>query len=257
MALENKELVSVSLARLTQPEFSQCMNRQVTEIENLGSTVLTDEPMNLLLAAVKSASTDYSKSILQIQKSEFTTKLAELDDTRDRAFVGYMAALKSFSYTDDAEELDAYQKLMILTDKYKGVEKLNYEAESAELKKMLEALESAEYSAPVAKVNLASKINRIKTTNAAFNELFDIRNNDTNAKEVFDAKLLRKDLYNKYNKFADYVVTMANTFNKEPFNSALKTMNTVRSYYRDILKRREGVSKAAKAKTQTPPDKNQ
>jgi len=34
-------------------------------------------------------------------------------------------------------------------------------------------------------------------------------------------------------------------------------MNTVRSYYRDILKRREGVSKAAKAKTQTPPDKNQ
>ncbi len=257
MALENKELVSISLARLTQPEFSQCMNRQVTEIENLGSTELTDEPMNLLLAAVKSASIDYSKSILQILKSEFTIKLAELDDTRDRAFLGYMASLKSFAYTDDTEEMGAYQKLMILADKYRGVEKLNYEAESAELKKMLEALESADYSAPVAKLNLASKITRIKTTDTAFNELFDTRNDETNAKEVFDAKLLRKELHKKYNKLADYVVTMANTFDKEPFNSVLKTMNTVRSYYRDILKRREGVSNAAKAKTQNPPDTNQ
>lgn len=213
--------------------------------------------MNQLLAAVKSASTDYSKSILQIQKSEFTSKLVELDDSRDWAVIGYSKSLKACAYTNDAEELDAYRKLMILADKYKGVEKLNYEAESAELKKMLEALESTEYSASVAKLNLASKITRIKTADAAFNELFDTRNDETNAKEVFDAKLLRKELHKKYNKLADYVVTMANTFDKEPFNSVLKTMNTVRSYYRDILKRREGVSNTAKAKTQTPPDTNQ
>ena len=256
MATEDKVLESITLSHLTQPEFSQCMNRQVIEIETLGSAMLTDEPLNLLLAAVKSASADYSKSILQIQKSEFTAKLVELDDARDWAVVGYTKALLACAYTDDAEEKDAYQRLLILADNYKGVQKLNYEAESAALKKMVEALESTEYSASVAKLNLGSKITRIKTSDAAFNELFDTRNNETTTKEAFDAKLLRKELHKRYNKLGDYVVTMANTFDKEPFNSVLKTMNTVRSYYRDILKRREGVSNAAKSKTQTPPETN-
>lgn len=257
MKFENESLERVTLSHLTQYEFSQCIERQVSEIEALGSAVLTDETLNNLLATVKTASEDYSKSILKLQKSEFTSKLAELDSARAKAVVAYKQALLAYAYSEDEDEKTAYHQLWTLSNKYKGVQKLNYEAETTALKKMASEIESAKYKVSVAKLNLGSKITRIKTANDAFSTLFDTRNNETNNKEKLDTKLLRKALQGQYIQLVNYVATMANTFNKKPYNSVLKILNTVRRYYREILNRRKGVSNAKKAKTKTPTETNQ
>jgi len=254
MAKEEKVLENVTLVRLTHPEFSQCVNRQTTEIEALGAEVLTDPTMNQLLAGLKSTTVVFDQAILQLQKSTLTDELAILDAIRDRALKSYEHALKEFKYSENPEEVKAYRKLSILSAAYKRIDKLNYEAESREMNKFLEELESDQFNAELNLLNLGNKKSRIQLSNTNFNVLFDSRSHEISIKEAYNAIVIRKSLMKEYNHFAGYILALANGLDKEPFNSSLKIMNTTRSYFDDINNRREGYKNATteKAETVTP-----
>jgi hypothetical protein len=88
----------------------------------------------------------------------------------------------------------------------------------------------------------------IKSTNQAFNQLFDSRSFESANKLLYDTLELRKTLQKKYDVFTGYTLSMAKVLGTEPFITVLKTINSVRAYYGDMLKRREGVKDAADAK---------
>lgn len=84
----------------------------------------------------------------------------------------------------------------------------------------------------------------------AFNQLFDSRSFETANKLVYDTLVLRKSLQKQYDVFAEYTLSMAKVLGTESFVTVLKTINSVRAYYGDMLKRREGVNAAADAKAE-------
>ncbi len=58
---------------------------------------------------------------------------------------------------------------------------------------------------------------------------------------MFDAKALRKDLFETYADFAEYILAMAKapaTKDEVQFNSVLNLLNTSRKYYADMLAKR-------------------
>jgi len=251
MEKNEKVLESVYLGRLTQPELSQCIDRQITEIEAQGPELLTDIPMNAMVGTMKTTAGEFDLSILQIQKSTFTDQLIDLDDVRDRALIRYQHALKNFSFSDDAEEQKAYRKLTTLSTTYKGIDKLNYEFESKDTDKFVAELESDTYKTEVGTLNLGTHVNRIKTSNVEFNQLFGSRSHEQTTKAVYDTLGLRKTLTKQYDHFARYILSLSTMLDKEPFNNTLKIMNTTRSYYDDLIKRRDGLKSANLEKPET------
>src|ERR1035437_10047417 len=142
MGKEEKKLDGIYLGRLTHPEFSQCIDRQVTEIQAQGNEVLTDVTINELLAELAANGLEFHNAILRIKKSPYTDLLKTLDAVRDRALMNYDHALRQFNYSEDSEEFKAFHKLTILSTTFKGIAKLNYEAETKEMKKFLANLET-------------------------------------------------------------------------------------------------------------------
>jgi len=129
-----------------------------------------------------------------------------------------------------------------------GVERLNYEAESSHLSKLLAEVESSVYSGAVARLGLNSYVGSVKSTSQAFDQLFDSRSFETANKLVHDTLVLRKTLQKQYDVFTGYTLSMAKVLGTEPFITVLKTIKSVRAYYSDMLKRREGVKAAAEDK---------
>ena len=247
MVTETKFLESVYQSRMTLPEFSQFIERQLNELETL-SGLPADAPMLQQLTALKTISNELKAAILLVQKSTYTSQLAVLDQTRDRAVLRYGKVLKTFALSDNAEELASYEKLAILQATYNGVERLNYEAESSHLSKFVTELEGPVYSGAITRLGLKGYVESVKSTNQAFNQLFDSRSFESANKLVYDTLVLRKTLQKQYDTFTGYTLSMAKVLGTEPFVTVLKTINSVRAYYGDMLKRREGVKAAADAK---------
>ena len=248
MDMAEKELESINLGKLTQPEMSQFIDRQVSEVEAQGATVLTDTTLNQLLAGLKAAASDFYQGILNIQKSVYSNRLVVLNDRRNRAWTMYQQTLKTFKWTSEPGELTAYNRLSTMSAVYKGMERYNYEAKTRRMTSFLEDVESETFSPYVATLDLGKYTNRIKTANTNFDNDFGSRSSEESSKEGNDAIALRKIAQNKYNLWVDYIFVMARALDKEPFNSSLKIINTTRIYFDDINKHRQGVRKAAAAK---------
>jgi len=254
MAKEEKIFESVNLYKLTNPELSQFVDRQTSDIEAQGTEVLTDATMNELLAVLKTIALDFHQAILQIQKSPYSDLLFSLDKVRDRAVRNYDHALKQFKYSEIPEELKAYHKLLILSSTYKGFEVLNYEAQTKEMKKFLEAIDSDQFRTEVTLLDLGGYVNKIKISEAKFNQHFDSRINEVNTKAAYKALVLRRILQKDYNHFTGYILALVNGLDKEPYNNSLKLMNTTRKAYDTLVKRREGLkgSDVTQPETETP-----
>jgi len=207
-----------------------------------------DAPMLQQLTALKTISNEFKAAILLVQKSSYTSQLAVLDQVRDRAFVRYVKVLKTFSWSDNSVEFADFEKLSILQASYNGVERLNYEAESSHLSKLETELEGPVYSEAVTRLGLNGYVGSVKSTSQAFDQLFDSRSFETANKLVYDNFVLRKILQKQYDVFTGYTLSMAKVLGTERFITVLKTINSVRQYYGNMLKRKEGVKDAADAK---------
>lgn len=247
MVTKEEFLENVHQSRMTLPEFSQFIERQLSELESQNA-LLTDAPMQQQITKLKVASTEFKEAILLVQKSSYTKQLAVLDLARDKAYLRYQKVLKSFALSDDVDEVASYEKLSVLQTTYNGIERLNYEAEGTHLSKFVTELESPVYSADIARLGLNRYVENVKSTNEAFNKIFDVRSFEAANKLVYGTMVLRKALQKQYDVFTGYVLSMARVIGTEPFITALKTINSVRAYYDDMLKRREGVKAAADAK---------
>ena len=251
MATDEKVLKSVSLVRMTNSGIRIFIQEQITAIEAIGPA-LTDPGLIAQLAFLKSFLAQYGESILQVQKSAYTKKMVVFDVTRDKALKGYYHALRGFSFSEDPEELEAYDKLTTLSAVYKGLDAFDYEEQTDRTSGMVAELESPDFSPAVATLEMGKHVTRVKTTNLDFNALFGSRNAETAAKEVYDVMALRKKVEKRYKQFSDYILSMANAMDAEPFNSILNIINASRSYHDELIRRRQGIRDAADEEMETP-----
>lgn len=247
-----QELESLRLAALTHMEAGQLIKRHLADFGTINTTLLTNAPFNKYLQVLTNRSALYEKALAQIRKNEETDKIVRADSERDMAVEAFSRALKLYAVSDVAAEVDASKSLSILFGMFKNLAKLNYEAESIAIDKLVSELASPAYGAKVSVLQIDRYVQRMKTTNDKFKALFGNRMVVEASAETYNMKVLRKEMLDTYNEFTTYVLAMASAVNTPLFSTSLNLLNTARKYYSDLLARRTPVKKEEK---ETPPGK--
>ena len=153
-------------------------------------------------------------------------------------------ALKLYAVSDDPAEVEASRVLGILLGSFKNLARLNYEAESIGIEKLVNELESVNYAGKVSLLNIGRYVTRMKMSNQNFKTLFSNRMVTEATTETYDLQAIRKEMSKQYSEFTSYVLAMAKALDTPLFNTALTLLNTARKYYADLLARRASVKDA-------------
>ena len=248
----NNELEPLKASFLTAMEFGQLMHRHLSDLRTIDPALLTDQPYNAYLQQINVRLISYEKGIAQVRKSEETEKISLADKARDKAIAAFSAALKLYHLSDDPAEVDASRILGILNKNFKNLAKLNYEAESIAIDKLLSELESFYYADKVTFLNIGRYVTRMKTSNEQFKTLFGGRMVTEALTETYDMRAMRSAMLAVYNEFTAYILVMSKAIKTPLFISALLLLNSGRKYYADLLARR----KTDKPTTPTKDSKN-
>ena len=117
----------------------------------------------------------YENALAQVQKNEETEKIVQADGVRDKAVSAFSLALKLHAASDDPEEAEASRSLGILFGTFKNMAKMNYEAESLAIDKLVSELNSPAYSEKITALYMTKYVTRLTDTNATFKALFSGR----------------------------------------------------------------------------------
>ena len=241
-------LEPLKFTALTNMEAGQLMNRHLSDLGTIDPALLTDAPYNTYIRNITSKMVSYKNALAQVQKSEETEKIGLADDARDKAVVAFNMAIKLHGTSYDPAEVEASRSLGILYGAFNNPTKLNYEAETLAIDKLVSDLNSPAYTEKVTSLHMNKYVTRMADTNNAFKTLFGGRMVTTASTESFDMKTIRKDLQETYTDFTAYVLTMAKVSENQLFVTALNLLNTARKYYADQLARHQ----ATKTTPETP-----
>ena len=231
-------LEPLTTSALTNMEAGQLFRRHLGDLSTIDASLLIDVPFNNYVQQISNQSVVYENALAQVRKNEETQKIVEADVARDKATSAFGLALKLHAAADDPAEVEASRSLGILFATYKNLAKLNYEAESLAIDKLVGELNSPAYSEKITYLHMSKYVASLDETNGAFKNLFSGRMVATAMSESFDMKAIRSELQSTYNDFCDYVLAMAKALNTPLFVTALNLLNAARKYYTDLLARR-------------------
>jgi Family of unknown function (DUF6261) len=234
-------LHKLTATALTHLEAGQLIKSNIKDLETANITTTTDVHINNYVQKMIADTEVYDKGLLQIRKNEETEELAALDQIRDLSIGTFNKQLNVFSNTRIPARMIAYKSLIIVAKKYKGLAKLNYEAESNGIDNLIEDLTKTEYTPHIATLKMEEFVEDLQQTNEDFKLKFSQRSADISLTEIFDMKLIRKATFKNYDSYIQYVLSLARVDTDSDYHkNILNIINQNRKYYSDILARREG-----------------
>ena len=233
-----KSLHKLQTNRLSHLEMGQFVKRNIEDLEVAKIDFKADPYVQAYIEKLKSAVATFDLAILQVKKQEETKVLSVLDTDRDEAFAMLKRQIRVFELSDVKVEADAFNSLNILFGAYKDLPRLNYEAESNAIVKLLSNFAEQKYAEHAKLLGLEKYIERLKKSNEVFNATFSQRSSALAATIVYDAKAIRNDINVHYRGYSDYVLALANTADTAYYNKILDAVNQARKYFSDLLARR-------------------
>lgn len=232
-------LETLSASALTNMEAGQLIRRLLSDFSTIDPNLLTDVPYNNYVQGLRNQSNLYEMALAQVQKNEETEKIVQADGIRDKAVSALGLCIKLYALSDDPDEVEASRSLGILFGSYKNLTKLNYEAETLGIDKLISELPKPKYSQKVNFLQMERYVTRLSNANEVFKTLFSGRMVTTAMTETFDLKSIRIEMLKMYSEFTVYILAMAKALNTPLFNTSLNLLNATRKYYSDILARRK------------------
>lgn len=234
-------LHKLNIARLTHLEAGQLIKSSIKDLETAGVNTTTDTYIAKFVQTLSADTVLYDKGLLQIKKNEETDEVARLDRVRDLSIGSFFKQLDVFENTRNANKLIAFKSLDIVAHKYNGLSNLNYEAESNGIDNLLAEITNTSYASHIMTLNMTEFVEDIQQTNDEFKQKFSQRSATISSTEIFNLKLIRKATFDNYNKYIQYVVSLANVDTGNDYHkNILNIINQNRKYYSDLLARRQG-----------------
>lgn len=224
---------------LTNMEFGSLMKQHLRDLATIDQTLLTDQPYSAYLQKIRDRTVYYEKELAQSRKNDETEKISRADKVRNKAIVAFSLMLKVYLLSDDPAEVVAGKSLRILYKTFKNPAKLNYEAKTLAIDKLVSELENEKYAEKVAFLNIGRYVTRMKMTNQQFEALFSGRSVTKAFAETYNMRAMRSELLADYNEFTAYILEMSNVLKTPLFVTTLAMLNTARKYYADLLARRK------------------
>lgn len=187
----------------------------------------------------------YNKALNQHGTDEKTVTVTKGDQVRDVALGNFKKAAKLGRNSDVEAEREASRVICTVLDKYKGIEKLNYGAETENICTLLNDLAAPAMAPHITSLNLQRYIDRLKITNDAFAALHDNRTISANVNAGIQVGRMRRELMLFYKETCLFVQAMANANDGGHYAQVLALINGVRKQYSDLLARRDAKPEAA------------
>ena len=226
---------------LSNMETGQLIKRHLADLNTIEPNLFTDESFNAYVRELSRQSELYDKALAQVRKNAETEKVKQAGIVRDKTIRAFLTALKLYSLSDDETEVDTCRSLQILTGSFKNLIRLNYEAKTLAVDKLVSELESEHYSGRVAFLQMSRYVDRLKNANHDFAALFSGRMVAEATSDAYNMKLIRKEMLGKYSDFTAYVLAMAKATENPLFVSSLNLLNAARKYYSEMVARRAAV----------------
>lgn len=216
----------------------QLIKRHLADLSTIDRSLFTDEVLGAYVRELTLQSELYDKALARVRKNVETEKVKQAGFARDKTIRAFLTALKLYSLSDDQAEVEACRSLQILLGAFKNLIRLNYEAKTLAVDKLVSELEREHYSGKVAFLQISRYVDRMKGANHDFAAVFSGRMVGEATAEAYDMKLIRKEMLSKYSDFTAYVLAMAKATENQLFVSSLNLLNAARKYYSDMLSRR-------------------
>jgi len=224
---------------LTNLEFGSLMDQHLRDLATIDQALLTDQPYNAYLQKIADGTDYYMKGLANARKNDETEKISRANKVRNKAIVAFSLNLKLYLLSDDTAEVDAGKSLRNLYKTFKNPAKLNYEAKTFAINKLVSELENERYAEKVTFLNIGRYVTRMKIANQQFDALFRGRMVTEAFTETYDMRAMRSELLADYNEFTAYILAMSNALKTPLFITTLLLLNTTRSYFAVLLARRK------------------
>ena len=181
-------------------------------------------------------------AVFKKRGSDLTKEVATLDYRRDNAFLCFSAMIRAYGYHFDEAKMNAAEKIETLLDRYgDSIEKLSYQAETTNLRNLVDELESdAELAVAVNTLELQPLVEEIKNSNRLFHEMYLARAKKKSEGPEESAVEMRKaavvDYFNLLNRIEAHVeLSDPNTYKQ-----LIKHLNEVIEKYNETIALRKG-----------------
>ncbi|RAR75607.1 DUF6261 family protein [Flavobacterium aciduliphilum] len=229
------KLYSFSPSKLTYLDSGEFIVRYLTDVTNQGIDLTVDPDFKTLHDSLATQSPVFNQALAQIRAHAETQELLLLDHARDKKLSTLRTALAVARNSDTAAVIEAYGKIKVIINQYKGIEKANYPAESLALTNLITDLRSTIHLPYASLLGLVPHIDNLETANQNFIAKFDIRSTNVISTQTFDTKQLQKNILTTYKALTEYAEVMAKVKNNTYYNTLITTINYSRQYYATIV----------------------
>lgn len=199
--------MKITLTSLSTKNLATLVQRILNSSQNGNYTIVANHP---LLLTLNSSYLTYDGVYSKLTYSGKGKEVAIADKERDVAFGNLKAFLNGYRKLpsavnqQDAETLYAVFKTFGL-----NIDGLSYSAETAQLKKLIEALEKPENIQKITNLNLTAAFNDLKTKHEAFEVIFaEQAEANADLREMSSASSTRKELEQALRSYLNLVTAM-------------------------------------------------
>lgn len=233
----------LDVSRLHNAEFGQFLTRFFEDFEKSEIDPEQDADFKKKFDLLANDLPVFNRALNQVRASEESKQLALLDKYRGNDVKALRDALRAYRNTRNEMYKKAYEVIFPIINQYKGVEYNNYEEQTIMVNSLVNRLKEPNSMKYLMLLKLMEFVENVEHSNQAFNDLFAHRSYTASQKTSVNVKDLRKKMLVEYKMLTEYVLALANVKEDDYYRSILAIINNGRSYYSDILSRRDSNKK--------------
>ncbi len=174
----------------------------------------------------------------EIAKSEYTARIAEIDEKRDKLYRGLVHRVKSEVFSPLEAVQKSAQKLLIVVQTYGNFTKHNYQKETTEIQNFITDLKSEEYAPSVEKIGLGQWINWLEERNTIFQNTYISRRDEYASRTEYDLKNIRKESDEIFKQIKEIAMALTVIQPSEELSTFISKVDASIDKWREILAQR-------------------
>lgn len=199
--------MKISLVRLSTKDLATLAQRIITNIQSGKYPMISNHPLTTTLQ------TSYTKYDLVYTKQIYSGKgkdVATADHERDIAYTNLKAFLNGYRKLSTAPNYQSAEDLYGVFKTYGlNLDRLSYSSQTAQMKKLIEELETPDNLQKIAVVSLNPAFNEMKTKHEDFEVIFaDQAEANADLRQMTSASAIRKDLEKNLKAYLNLLTVM-------------------------------------------------
>lgn len=199
--------MKISLVRLSTKDLATLAQRIITNIQSGKYPVISNHP---LTATLQNSYTEYDVVYTKQIYSGKGKDVATADHDRDVAYAGLKAFLDGYRKLQSAPNYQSAEDLYGVFKTFGlDLDRLSYSSQTAQMKKLIEVLDSPENQQKIALLSLNTAFADIKTKHEAFETVFgEQAEANADLRQVTSASAIRKDLEKNLKTYLNLLTAM-------------------------------------------------